>query len=306
MATSTPLLEGPDRHGARRRTRRREQPGRHRHAVVLAAAAIVIALALLVGVRLLIATPPTLADGPVPQETLAAIRGVPVSTFEEVGRGTAQSLPTPIRAGVRRGPNGLPLVTYIGAEYCPFCAAERWAIVVALSRFGQFSGLQMSHSASDDVYPNTPTFSFVGASYQSPYLEFSSVELQSNQRSGNSHAPLQTPTAEQQQLLRLYDVPPFVPANSAGAIPFLDLADQYIVSGSSFDVGVLRGQSVQSIAQTLSDPAPPTARAIVGSANTLTAALCPATAGNPPNVCGQPTIQALQPSLSSTAVPGRG
>ena len=301
--SSTTLTPARERRGARKRARQQQQAARSRRAVLLAAGGIVVALALLIALRLLAAPQPVLAEGPVPDATLAAITDVPSLTFEAVGAGSAQTLPTPIRADVRRGPSGLPLVTYVGAEYCPFCAAERWALVVALSRFGQFSGLQMSHSASDDIYPNTPTFSFVGSTYDSPYLELSSVELQSNQRSGNSYAPLQPPTVEQEQLVRLYDVPPYVPANSAGAIPFLDLADQYMVSGSSFDVGVLRGQTVESIAQSLSDPSAPAAQAILGSANAMTAALCEATDGQPANVCGQPGIQALQSTLTTIPVP---
>jgi uncharacterized protein DUF929 len=261
---------------------------------MMAAAGVVLVLALLAAVRLVMVTPPAAGNSPLADDTAAALASVPSSTFEAVGAGSAHKLPTPIRAAPRGGPSGLPLVTYVGAEYCPFCAAERWALVVALSRFGQFSGLQMSQSASDDVYPNTPTLSFVGASYVSPYLDFSSVELQSNQRSGSAYTALQTPTPDQQQMLRLFDVPPYVRAGSAGAIPFVDLADQYMISGASYDVGVLRGQTVESIAQSLSDPTTPTARAILGSANTINAALCSATGGGPPEVCGQPGIRALQ------------
>jgi hypothetical protein len=90
-----------------------------------------------------------------------------------------------------------------------------------------------------------------------------------------------------------------VPANSAGAIPFVDLADQYMISGASYDIGVLRGQTVDSIANSLADPTSPTARAILGSANTITAALCTATGGNPSQVCGQPSIKALEAQLAS-------
>jgi hypothetical protein len=306
MTTSpAPVVKTREPRGARQRAQLRESAvRRQRRTVTLAAAAIVLALALLVGVRLLTPTQSSVGAGPVPADTQAAVASVPSSTFEAIGAGSANGLPTPIRAAaVRRGPADLPLVTYVGAEYCPFCAGERWPLVVALSRFGQFSGLQMSHSASDDVYPNTPTFSFVGATYTSPYLEFSSVELQSNKRSGNAYSPLQTPTAEQQQLLRLYDVPPYVPANSAGAIPFVDLADQYMISGASYDIGVLRGQTVDSIANSLADPTSPTARAILGSANTITAALCTATGGNPSEVCGQPSISALAAQLASAPAP---
>src|SRR5215471_17073708 len=31
---------------------------------------------------------------------------------------------------------GKPEMLYIGAEYCPYCAAMRWSMAVALSRFG--------------------------------------------------------------------------------------------------------------------------------------------------------------------------
>ena len=34
------------------------------------------------------------------------------------------------------GPSGSPELFYYGAEYCPYCAAERWSVVIALSRFG--------------------------------------------------------------------------------------------------------------------------------------------------------------------------
>jgi hypothetical protein len=231
------------------------------------------------------------------------VANVPATTFEQVGRGTAVSLPVPVRAAVQRGPSGLPLVTYIGAEYCPFCAAERWSLVVALSRFGQFTDLKTSHSASDDVFPNTPTFSFVGSTYTSTYLELSAVELQSNVRSGRGYATLQTPTPAQEQLVRQYDAPPYVPASSAGAIPFIDIADQYVISGASYDVGVLRGQTMESIAQSLADSSSPRTQAIIGGANAITAAICAATGDTPQEVCGQSAIQNLESTLAATPAP---
>ena len=41
----------------------------------------------------------------------------------------------------------------MGAEYCPYCAAERWSMIVALGRFGTFSGLQTMRSSSTDSRP---------------------------------------------------------------------------------------------------------------------------------------------------------
>src|SRR5262249_48840261 len=108
--------------------------------------------------------------------------------------------------------DGKPLVLYLGAEYCPFCAAERWAMVVALSRFGTFSGLTITHSSSTDTYPKTPTFSFHGASYTSTYLSFDGVETRGNELSGGQYPVLDVPTAEQQQIFKAQD--------PAGSIPF--------------------------------------------------------------------------------------
>jgi hypothetical protein len=261
---------------------------------------IVLVLAALIAAKafsLRPAPPPT--EGPVPPDVLARVTSVPLSVSDQVGTGTARSLPVPVRASTDAlGPNAKPLVTYIGAEYCPLCAAERWSMVVALSRFGKFQNLKATHSALDDVYPNTPTFSFVGTTYTSQYVDFSAVELQANVKSGGTYSPLQTPTPDQARLLRQYDAPPYVPASSAGAIPFIDIADQYVLSGASFDVGVLRGQTLESIAQLLADPGSPQAQAILGGGNTLTAAICATTGDTPTEVCGSPAVQSIEASLA--------
>jgi hypothetical protein len=240
---------------------------------------------------------------PAPPEVVAGVTGVDPATFEQVGRGSVTNLPTPVRGTLERGPDGKPQVTYIGAEYCPFCAGERWALVAALSRFGTFSDLQLTHSASDDIYPNTPTFSFVGSSYSSPYVNFSPVELQGNVRSGSGYQTLQTPTTEQRNVLQTYDAPPYVPAQSAGAIPFIDIAGQYVLSGASYDISALRGMTPQQIATALSDPSSPAAKGILGSANVLTAAICTSTDNQPADVCGSPTIQMLQAQMAAQPVP---
>jgi hypothetical protein len=78
-------------------------------------------------------------------------------------------------------------VLYVGAEFCPFCAAERWPLLLALSRFGTFSNLKESHSSAADVFPNTPTVSFYGSTYESDYVAFTPVETATNQRSGNGY-----------------------------------------------------------------------------------------------------------------------
>jgi len=61
----------------------------------------------------------------------------------------------------------------MGADFCPYCASERWAIVRALSNFGRWQGLLESASANhDEKYLSIPTFDFARAKYTSDYVEF--------------------------------------------------------------------------------------------------------------------------------------
>ena len=128
------------------------------------------------------------------------------------GSGSVTAKPTTI-SGAALTANGKPEVLYMGAEYCPYCAAERWAMIVALSRFGTFSGLATVHSAAAngagqaEPDPNTPTWTFVNAKYTSKYLTFSTVEEQTNipDRSTGTYTLLQTPTKAQQALVTKYD-----------------------------------------------------------------------------------------------------
>jgi len=96
-----------------------------------------------------------------------------------------------------------------------------------------------------------------------------------------------------------------VPAQSAGSIPFIDLAGQYMVSGASYDVGVLRGMTAEQIAGALSDPSSAVTQGIVGSANALTATICSATGDTPAEVCSQPAVQSLEATLAAQQVPGK-
>jgi hypothetical protein len=46
--------------------------------------------------------------------------------------------------------NGKPVVLYIGAEFCQYCAIERWALIMALMRFGNFTSLHYMTSAPSE------------------------------------------------------------------------------------------------------------------------------------------------------------
>jgi hypothetical protein len=220
---------------------------------------------------------------------LKSVVALPDSVFDAVGTGTATNPPTST-SDAAATQDGKPLIAYVGAEYCPYCAAERWAMVLALSRFGAFTELPLTHSSTHDVFPDTQTFSFHGASYYSDVIAFSGTETQSNRLEGGNYVPLDTPPAQVEAL---------VSAHSSGSIPFVVFGGRYVLSGATYDPGVLHGKTARQIAEALSDPASEIARGAVGSANVLTAAICATTDGRPAKVCRSSTITGISKRLAA-------
>ena len=224
----------------------------------------------------------------------AQVTTVPAAVLDQVGSGQATSAPSAI-TGAPLTSGGKPEMLYIGAEYCPYCAAERWSMIVALSRFGTFTGLATTHSAARsgagtaEPYPNTATWTFANASFTSSYLTFTSVEEFTNipDPSTGGYTTLQTPTAQQQALLEKYD------AANNGAIPFIDFGNKYMSVGASYDPGVLQGLTWSQIAADLHDPSTKVAKSVLGAANYITATLCKLT-GNKPAAACTAAVQALQ------------
>ncbi|HEY7416005.1 MAG TPA: DUF929 family protein [Ktedonobacteraceae bacterium] len=228
------------------------------------------------------------------ETTLKLVTQIDPNRFDQIGTGgISNPFQTPQGSlPLLTGPTGKPEVFFYGAEWCPLCAAERWAVVAAMSRFGTFHTLRETVSASDDSYPNTSTFTFYQSSYTSSYLDFVPIESQDNQRQ-----TLQTPTGEEQQLLTRYNVTGY---------PFMDIGDRYLITASSFDPAVLRTNpqdpsspplSQQEIARQLSS-GNKLSVCILGTANYLTAAVCSITNNQPANVCGSSSIQHIETSLS--------
>jgi len=249
--------------------------------------------------------PPASPDALAPSSVVDPVTGVSPATLAAVGAGGLSNplikLPGPTKA--LTGTGGRPLVLMFGEDSCPYCAFERWGVVVALSRFGTFTNLHVTSSASNDVFPGTETFSFYGSSYTSAYIDFQGIEVAD--RDGN---PLQTPTASQEKLLTSYDAAPYV-SQAGNPRPFIDLGGHYLasgdppvdytVSGQSITVApeLLEGLSAQQIADSLGDTSNYQAKAILGDANYLTAAICELTGNRPGSVCGSSTITGLEGKL---------
>src|SRR5260221_1792308 len=252
------------------------------------------------------ASVPTLARS----EVFNVVKKVYANGVAAVGKGGVQN---PVKAvngspPILKGPTGKPEFLYMGAEYCPYCAAERWAVVVALSRFGTFSKLYQTSSSSADVDPSTPTFTFYSALYKGPvytssYIDFVPVETQGNvQDSSGNYPTLQTPTAAQQNLLSTYDAAPYT--SQAGSIPFIDFGNRYVLIGASYNAQDLANLQWQGIANDLAGSNSAVSKDILGTANYLTAGICMVTQQQPGSVCSTPVIQSIEQSLGKAVGPG--
>jgi thiol-disulfide isomerase/thioredoxin len=219
------------------------------------------------------------------------VTSVPASTLDAVGIGSVLSYNgspiTPI-SNTPLTSNGKPEMLYIGAEFCPYCAAMRWSMAVALSRFGTFTTpLRGFHSSPTDTDPNTPTLTYYKAKYTSPYLVFTPVENENIDR-----GPLQNTTAAQQALWVKYD-------SSADGVgyPFIDFGNKYVIKLPTYDPGVLAGMSWAQVAAALHNPSSAVAQGADGTANLITAAICKMTGGKPGNVCTSAGVVAASAHL---------
>jgi hypothetical protein len=249
---------------------------------------IVIVVAFIV-VRSFNSPSPTAAGGanartPLPASVSNAVSSVPASTLNTVGAGSVpQAVQQPFTAG-SGGPlisNGKPEMLYIGAEYCPYCAAMRWSMAVALSRFGTLStpwhGI---HSSSSDVFPSTATLTFYKSGYNSKYLTFTPVENLTVTK-----GPLQNPTAAQNAIWAKYE-----PDATTRGYPFIDFGNKLVMKGPIYDPSVLKGLTWSQIATAMQNPSSPVAQGVLGAANYLTAAICKTTNNQPASVCTSPAV----------------
>ena len=276
----------------------RAQEARKRRQMTITMAAIGLVLVVIVAFIIANAVGSSgggpVSSGPTAKVVNAATT-VPPSAFDKVGTGAAQAAPQPIPGNHSLTADGKPKILYVGAEYCPYCATERWAVVAALSRFGTFSDVGTTTSSGTDVYPNTATLSFHGASYDSKYISFAGYETQDRQ-----HAPLDQLPPEDQRVFRTFDFPPYVPSDSAGSIPFVDLGGKYMIVGASYDPQVLQGKTHLEIAQAMHDPNSDIGKAVDGTANLISGRVCSLTGQKPASVCSSPGVTAAAKAMNGS------
>ena len=129
--------------------------------------------------------------------------------------------------------NGKVPLLYVGGQFCPFCAMERWALVMALDQFGLFNKPLPSMTSSEG---KIGTYDFIGSSYSSSKVDFRPVEVKDQ-----NNNPLEQMNQQQLNLFDSY--------NTNGTIPFVCIAGTTFRThcGPSLDINKFWGKSFNDI-----------------------------------------------------------
>ena len=177
-------------------------------------------------------------------------------------------------------PSGKSLVFFMGAGFCPFCAAERWAIVNALANFGKWDGLVETASADhDEKYLNIPTVSFARAKYESDYVEFVGRET-----ADRNFEPLQELGEKDYEILDTF--------NPDQIIPFLLIDGQFMQVGTGYSPQILEGMDHAKVRAELANPASPVGKAIRAEIDNIAALICKSIGGRA-GACNSENIKSL-------------
>lgn len=234
---------------------------------------------------------------------VSALASVPRATFDAVGATPPPSVAMVPPAVVKDQPQlaaaGKPEVLYVGGDFCPFCAAERWPLIVALSRFGHFIALHNMQSAPASAFPGIQTFTFTGTSYTSRYVTLTGVELYSNGTDADGvYTRIASLSAQQQALIDRYRS-----AGSSGTLPgsypFVDIGNKMVTSAAAFSPALLMHLSQAAIVGDLAAAQGPAGQAIVAASNQLSAGICLATDQQPVRVCSTKGVRSASLSLGA-------
>jgi len=170
-------------------------------------------------------------------------------------------------------------VFFMGAEHDPFCAAERWAVVRALQKFGQWEGLKQTMSAArDEPFLNLPTYDFTEATYTSSHIEFMARELRDRE-----FKPLQKLLKTEERLVRKF--------NPEKEIPFLLVGGRFMQIGAGFTPKIFIGHTFRQTETELKKAESEIRKTIDAEGNIVAALLC--ASGLPPELCKETGVAEL-------------
>jgi len=177
-------------------------------------------------------------------------------------------------------PSGKSLVFFMGAGFCPFCAAERWAIVNALANFGNWEGLAETVSAGqDEKYLNIPTVSFAQAKYTSDYVEFIGRET-----ADRYFEPLQELGEKDYEILDMF--------NPDQIIPFLLIDGQFMQVGAGYSPQILEGMDHIKVRTELENPKSAVGKTMRAEIDNIVALVCKST-GSKTAPCNLDSVKSL-------------
>jgi Domain of unknown function (DUF929) len=226
---------------------------------------------------------------PAPAHVAQLVMHVPANALNQVGAGKIDGPASFNVFKLFRGrltSHEKPELLTMNLAWCPHCAANSWALAVALSRFGTLTGLREIDTGTffctvisnpcallpGSCFPHTHGLSFFGARYHSSYLSFAAIVLQDV----HGHN-LESPTRRESSAMASF--------NPQGGAPALDVGGAYGFLNSGYSPGTLAHKTWSQIATGLANPLDPVTRRIDGLANLFTAAICKTTNGRPAGVC---------------------
>ncbi len=167
-------------------------------------------------------------------------------------------------------PGGKSLVFFMGAGFCPFCAAERWAIAEALKNFGSWEGLVEDKSAGqDEKYLNVPTLNFARAKFASEHIEFVGKET-----ADRNFEPLQELDEKDYEILDTF--------NPDQIIPFLLVDGQFMQVGAGYSPKLIEGMDHAKVRSELENLKSEAGKALREEIDNITALVCKSIGGKSP------------------------
>ena len=104
---------------------------------MIAAAVAVVVVIIAVAVGVVVANNTSDGGGQAAASDTAFVpklTSIPAAAFDAAGApAEANAVPQKVQGGEVLMEDGKPRMIYVGAEFCPYCASERWAMVAALS-----------------------------------------------------------------------------------------------------------------------------------------------------------------------------
>jgi thiol-disulfide isomerase/thioredoxin len=266
--------------GKRRRTYRR---------IVIVGVIVGILLLLILGFYFAYTASNQLEPGigkPVSQADIATLKQLSLAPYGPSGASMLSDVKG--NSGSPLTAHGKPVVVYIGADYCPYCAVQRWSLIMALMRFGNFSNL--SYMASSPSEGDYPTFTFHDSSYTSMYLIFHGYEQEDR-----NNQPQDTVPSNYTSLFQQYN----------SYYPFINFGNKYVISGAMVDPTPLGGENWAGVFKEI-NAGTTLGTQIKESANVITAVICKLTGNQPGSVCNQNPINGLTLELTSYSPTSQG